>query len=606
MLRQEVDEEDLRTEIYSLRKHIARVCSENQILKVKIRKLQDEMMKRDKQLDDFLNSKRVKSPIIPTPLYETSNLQFFGLSKNVQDKGASVLMNLKLKNDKLEQSLMEKDMMIKRLQNTLQTAKLYNSNSVNKKLASKGVECIILGDNKLEYEEKSRINTKLELRMPSFDMGDFEENEESYRKDISIINKKNAKSVESQFSLDINMDLKHTTKPFYHSGTRYERTASYHVEAKGSKSEGLLERLSGEFIPISNGSNGKKKGKKEVHYEKQRDEEQDACMHPSFKKILQTIEDLMTRGTNAELNFSRTLTVDESVQFPMEDSKMLGMIDSPSDDLTQEDLILTDIKSDNENYDMGKILEDEQPPSILDEVQVNDQSDPDLASISEKFDGMEKTETQQHKKKIILEEMPHEEIKQLHVYLLDMISQVDCLKDTIFHMKEDQQKTESDLKIKDENIEKLAKEIEELKELKLFSIPDAEKMTTQLRSNVDIAEKDCASIESFKDLQKATQQNIKKIVGKMKTLNETKSKSSISSQTEKKSSKTSSKSSKPEKKKASEKSHKKLDRKVQEPSESKKIIGIGNGDVVDLPFYRCGIVTECAAKTSKNEYDELD
>lgn len=132
------DEEDLRTEIYSLRKHIARVCSENQILKVKIRKLQDEMIKRDKQLDEFLNSKRVNSSSLHSQLQNTKHFQFFGFSKNSQDKGASVLMNLKLKNDKLEQSLLEKDMMIKRLQNTLQTAKLYNAHSFNKKYASKG------------------------------------------------------------------------------------------------------------------------------------------------------------------------------------------------------------------------------------------------------------------------------------------------------------------------------------------------------------------------------------------------------------------------------------------------------------------------------------
>lgn len=76
-------------------------------------------------------------------------------------------------------------------------------------------------------------------------------------------------------------------------------------------------------------------------------------------------------------------------------------------------------------------------------LKVNDQSDPEAVSVSEKTDDMEKS------RKLLDKEMPHEEIKQLHVYLLDMISQVDSLKDTIFQMKADQERTESDLKTKE-------------------------------------------------------------------------------------------------------------------------------------------------------------
>lgn len=47
-------------------------------------------------------------------------------------------------------------------------------------------------------------------------------------------------------------------------------------------------------------------------------------------------------------------------------------------------------------------------------------------------------------------------------------------------------------------------------------------------------------------------------------------------------------------------------RKAKETSESKKNFGIGNGDVVDVPFYRCGFVSCAAEKPAKNEFDELD
>ncbi|XP_044754199.1 autophagy-related protein 23-like isoform X2 [Coccinella septempunctata] len=577
MLRQDLDEEDLRTEIYSLRKHIARVCSENQILKVKIRKLQDEMIKRDKQLDEFLSSKR-----------------FFGFSKNLQDKGASVLMNLKVKNDKMEQSLLEKDMMIKRLQNTLQTAKLYNANSLNRKLASKGVECTLLNDNKFEYRKKGSMNTKIELHMPTFDIGDCESAEEIYdsRRDVAKMNKKNANSVESKFLLDINLDLKQTTKPTYCSETRFQsRSASYHMEAKGSNSEGIIEKFSEEYIPVESERNKKMEHKKELNYRSQKDVEEDAYVNPAFQKILQTIEEIMTRGTNTDLNISRTVTIDESVQFPVEEQEIMQILDSPSEVVNE-----TSNAPSQEHHPGGteKILENEQPPSILDEIQVQDQSDCEANSVSEKTDRMEKSASRVPSKRFLDKEMPHEEIKQLHVYLLDMISQVDCLKDTISQMKADQERTETDLKSKDESIDKLAKEIEALRELRSLS-------SNQVPSDLELAEKDSASVESYEILQKTTQQNIKKIAGKMKHLRETKSKSSISSQTEKKQSRGSSRSSKPEKRKPSDKSNKKGNRKAQE-----KVIGIGNGDVVDVPFYRCGLPACSAIKSARTEYDELD
>lgn len=73
------------------------------------------------------------------------------------------------------------------------------------------------------YQKKGRMNNKIELHMPSFDTDDLESNEENYEKirDEGTLNRKN--SVESQFLLDINLDVKQTSKPFCFSESKYER-----------------------------------------------------------------------------------------------------------------------------------------------------------------------------------------------------------------------------------------------------------------------------------------------------------------------------------------------------------------------------------------------
>ncbi|KAL3269577.1 hypothetical protein HHI36_008641 [Cryptolaemus montrouzieri] len=525
MLRQEVDEEDLRMEIFSLRKHIARVCTENQVLKVKIRKLQDEMIRRDRQLDEFLHSRR-----------------FFGFTKNVQDKGASGFLNLKLKTDKLEQILLEKDITIKRLQNTLQTAKLYNANSLCKKYASKGTECTLITDNKLEFHKKSKLNTKIELHMPNFNKDCFNELEENTEEEIKV-NKRNANSVESQFLLDINFDLKQSSKPSYHSGARYARSASYQMETRESKSEGSLERrkIVKNSSPLEEHAvedNFRARGQYQFH---ENFVGEKSPMNPAFRKILETVEELMSQGITGA-NIFKKLSVDECVQFPVEEQILNGQSEEFSISRIEEELEISRKEMDT--------IENEESPMMLEEMQILDTFNEDTQSISEKTDKMEKVEKQGKTEG----DSPHEEIKQLHVYLMDMITQVDNLKDTIYQMKADQERTENDLKFKDKSIERLAREIQHLRELKTISSVDLDQYPNQIKACVESVENAANVMSTYETIQEATEKNIKKIAGKMKILKDSKSKSSISSQTlEKRSSKTSSKY-KPEKRKSSEKS----------------------------------------------------
>ncbi|KAK9890726.1 hypothetical protein WA026_012074 [Henosepilachna vigintioctopunctata] len=239
-------------------------------------------------------------------------------------------------------------------------------------------------------------------------------------------------------------------------------------------------------------------------------------------------------------------------------------------------------------------------------MQVQDQSDLEAASISEKTDKMEKTEINPDQKESRSPEgdsPPHEEIKQLQVHLMDMISQVDSLKSTISKMKVDQQKTEHDLKSKDENIDKLAKEIEQLREFKSLSVMGINKYSSTAVMNMEPAEKDTNELNICESLQKATETNLKKIAGKIKDLKTSKSKSSV--QSLEKSSKTSTKRPKIEKRKSVEK--KASEKKVLKPYDPKNVFGIGSGDV-DVPFFRFGMgqSSHVSEKTTKNEFDELD
>lgn len=59
MLRENVCVEDLKNEILSLKKRFTNVQSENHLLKVKVRKLQDELSKKDKHIKVLLDPKKV-------------------------------------------------------------------------------------------------------------------------------------------------------------------------------------------------------------------------------------------------------------------------------------------------------------------------------------------------------------------------------------------------------------------------------------------------------------------------------------------------------------------------------------------------------------------
>ncbi|KYB25640.1 hypothetical protein TcasGA2_TC034856 [Tribolium castaneum] len=61
MFRNELqDDGDLRTEIFHLKKNLSNISTENRMLKVKIRKLQNEIIKKDKQIDAILDPKKNK------------------------------------------------------------------------------------------------------------------------------------------------------------------------------------------------------------------------------------------------------------------------------------------------------------------------------------------------------------------------------------------------------------------------------------------------------------------------------------------------------------------------------------------------------------------
>lgn len=53
------DKDDLRNEIFSLKVQLNNVKNENCLLKVKVRKLQEEIVKKNKHIEVLLNPKRV-------------------------------------------------------------------------------------------------------------------------------------------------------------------------------------------------------------------------------------------------------------------------------------------------------------------------------------------------------------------------------------------------------------------------------------------------------------------------------------------------------------------------------------------------------------------
>lgn len=59
MLRENVSVEDLKNEVLNLKKRYSSIQNENHLLKVKVRKLQDELSKKDKHIEVLLNPKKV-------------------------------------------------------------------------------------------------------------------------------------------------------------------------------------------------------------------------------------------------------------------------------------------------------------------------------------------------------------------------------------------------------------------------------------------------------------------------------------------------------------------------------------------------------------------
>ncbi|KAJ3644204.1 hypothetical protein Zmor_026874 [Zophobas morio] len=103
------DDEDLRVEIFHLKKQLSNVSTENNFLKVKIRKLQNEIVKKDKQMDVMLDPRKTND-----------------VRKILYERSASFVLNMKEKNDELLYLLREKDVLIRRLQNQLDITKLYS------------------------------------------------------------------------------------------------------------------------------------------------------------------------------------------------------------------------------------------------------------------------------------------------------------------------------------------------------------------------------------------------------------------------------------------------------------------------------------------------
>ncbi|KAK4876155.1 hypothetical protein RN001_012577 [Aquatica leii] len=106
----------LRSDILDLKKEVSALKNENHLFKVKIRKLQNEINKKDKQIETLINPE-----------------QSFFIKRIVSEKGATMIITLKDRIKKLEKAINEKDGIIKRLQNDLQTKKLYTLKSADKK-----------------------------------------------------------------------------------------------------------------------------------------------------------------------------------------------------------------------------------------------------------------------------------------------------------------------------------------------------------------------------------------------------------------------------------------------------------------------------------------
>ncbi|CAH0554827.1 unnamed protein product [Brassicogethes aeneus] len=112
-----MDEIDLRNEIIRLKKRASVYREENQMLKVKVRKLSSQMFKKDKEIEALLNPKQI------------SNFR-----KVFSERSVAIISQLREENENLEKQLNEKNSIIKKLQDNLKIAKCYTSSeALNKK-----------------------------------------------------------------------------------------------------------------------------------------------------------------------------------------------------------------------------------------------------------------------------------------------------------------------------------------------------------------------------------------------------------------------------------------------------------------------------------------
>ncbi|KAF5300234.1 hypothetical protein FQR65_LT09188 [Abscondita terminalis] len=110
---------NLKNDILELKKELAIVKNENHLLKVKVRKLQSEISKKDKQIEILIDPDKS-----------------FMIKKVVSEKGASMIVALRDRIKKMEKTINDKDGFIRRLQSDLQTKKLYMVKSADKRKTS--------------------------------------------------------------------------------------------------------------------------------------------------------------------------------------------------------------------------------------------------------------------------------------------------------------------------------------------------------------------------------------------------------------------------------------------------------------------------------------
>lgn len=130
-------QEDLMDEIMRLKKLNCDLRKANELQKVEIRKLQNELFKKNNQIEILTDPKKV--PILKADVkcvYNKVNFfQSYNVRKIVSEHGASMLLNLRSENNNMQHLIKVKDANIKQLQTELEIAKLY-TNGQKKFIAS--------------------------------------------------------------------------------------------------------------------------------------------------------------------------------------------------------------------------------------------------------------------------------------------------------------------------------------------------------------------------------------------------------------------------------------------------------------------------------------